>query len=53
MLFRSVSQSRYLEIETVADDVQVGWVKQEDGTFADPNAAPAPTPESTPEPTPE
>jgi hypothetical protein len=29
------------QIETVADDVQVGWVKQEDGSFA----APEPVPE--------
>ncbi len=39
-------------VETVSDEVQLGWVKQEDGTFADPNAAPV-APEPTPEPAPE
>lgn len=43
------------QLQMVADTVQVGWVKQENGTFADPNAAPVvkPEPEPEPEPTPE
>lgn len=37
--------------ETVDDTVELGWVRQEDGTFVDPNATEAP--EATEEPTPE
>ena len=40
------------QIQTVNDDVQIGWVKQEDGSFADPNAASIPEPEPS-EPAPE
>jgi hypothetical protein len=33
------------QCESVEDDVQIGWVKQEDGSFAAPVVTPAPTEE--------
>lgn len=43
------------EFESVPDEVERGYIKQEDGSFAAPPPEPEPTPEpeATPEPTPE